>query len=83
MKSLGITRKIDELGRVVIPKETRDIMGLDIKEPVAFYMEGDDTLIIKKFNPGCVFCGEMNELTDYKDKKVCKKCAKDLNKKAK
>lgn len=77
MKSLGTIRHIDELGRIVLPIETRKRLGLEAKDPVEIFVE-KDRLILKKYAPACVFCGENDGLTDYKDKKICKKCLCEL-----
>ena len=77
MKSTGIVRKIDDLGRAVIPKELRDTMGLNIKDPMEFYVDGDK-IIIKKYESGCHFCGNEGDNIIHKDKQVCKSCLKEL-----
>ena len=73
MKSTGIARKVDQLGRIVIPIELRRTLGVDIKEPVEIFMEGD-MIILKKYEPSCVFCGEARDVSDYKGKKICSDC---------
>ena len=73
MKSTGVVRKIDELGRIVIPKEVRKKLEIDIKDSVEIYVEGN-AILLKKFEPGCIFCGNSRNLNTYKDKLLCKKC---------
>ncbi|MFW6269570.1 MAG: AbrB/MazE/SpoVT family DNA-binding domain-containing protein [Bacillota bacterium] len=73
MKSTGIVRKIDELGRMVIPKELRNTMDIKRKDPMEIYVEGDK-IILKKYQPGCVFCGNVEDTVEYKGKMVCKDC---------
>ena len=76
MKTTGMVKAIDGLGRLVIPKEIRLALGID-KENVEFYMDGDK-LIVKKWNPHCIFCGGTDELVEYKEKLICSTCRKDL-----
>lgn len=73
MKSTGVIRKIDELGRIVIPKEVRRKLEIDIKDSVEIYVEGD-AILLKKYEPGCIFCGCSRNLNTYKGKLICKKC---------
>lgn len=75
MKSTGIIRRLDELGRVVLPIEIRRSFSLAEKDPVEIYVEGD-SIILKKHQLTCVFCGEGKNLVDYKGKPVCRKCIK-------
>ncbi len=73
MKATGIVRKVDELGRIVIPIELRRTLEVDIKDPVEIFMEGD-TIILKKYEPSCIFCGESRDVSDIKGKKICARC---------
>lgn len=73
MKSTGIIRKVDELGRIVIPKELRDGLEIQEKDPIEIFVDGN-SIILKKYTPNCVFCGNSKELTTYKGKLVCNKC---------
>ena len=77
MKSTGIVRNIDELGRVVVPKEIRQRMGIANNDPVEIYIEGDK-VILTKYAPVCHFCGSSDGVTDFKGKKICKSCIDDL-----
>lgn len=79
MKSTGIVRKIDELGRVVLPIELRRTYDLAVKDSIEIYTE-DDKIILKKFQKSCIFCGEQEDLVDYKGKSVCPACAEALSK---
>ena len=78
MKSTGIVRKVDELGRVVIPIEIRNEFDIAEKDPIEIYVDGS-TIILKKYEPNCVFCGNTKSLISYKDKLVCSKCAEKLS----
>ena len=75
MKSTGIVRKVDELGRVVIPIEIRNKFDIAEKE---IYVDGS-SIILKKYEPNCIFCGNSKNLISYKDKLVCTKCAQKLS----
>lgn len=77
MKSTGIVRKIDELGRVVIPIELRRMLDLAVKDAVEIYTE-NDMIIFKKYEPACIFCGQARDITTIKGKSVCPACIKEL-----
>ncbi|MDD4239324.1 MAG: AbrB/MazE/SpoVT family DNA-binding domain-containing protein [Desulfotomaculaceae bacterium] len=74
MKSTGIVRKVDELGRVVIPIELRRTLGIDEKDPLAIYVD-NEKIILKKYEPACVFCGNDSDIQHYRGKLVCRECA--------
>ncbi len=78
MKSTGIIRKVDELGRVVIPIEIRNKFDIAEKDPIEIYVDGS-SIILKKYEPNCVFCGNTKNLMTYKDKLVCSKCIQKLS----
>lgn len=78
MKSTGIVRRVDELGRVVIPIELRNKFGISEKDPIEIYVDGS-SIILKKYEPNCVFCGNSKKLVPYKDKLICSKCAKQIS----
>jgi len=77
MKSLGTVRKVDELGRIVLPIETRKRLGLEAKDPVEIFVE-KDRIILKKYEPACIFCGDVNNVVMYKEKRICKNCLTEL-----
>ena len=79
MKSTGIVRKVDELGRIVLPSELRKSLGIEIKDSLEIYVSGD-SIILKKYLPACIFCGEANEVTVFKGKNICSKCLKQIKK---
>lgn len=79
MKSLGTVRKVDELGRIVLPIETRKRLGLGPKDPVEIFVE-KDRVILKKYEPSCIFCGNSDDIVMYKEKRVCKSCLEGLSK---
>ena len=67
-------RVVDELGICVIPIEIRNKFDIAEKDPIEIYVEGS-SIILKKFEPNCIFCGSTKDLVEYKDKLVCSKCA--------
>jgi len=69
MKSTGIIRKVDELGRIVLPSELRTTLSIKEKDPLEIFIE-DSRIILKKYEPSCVFMGIMDSLIEYKGKKV-------------
>lgn len=73
MKSTGMVRRVDELGRIVIPKEIRNKLEIDVKDPIEIYVEGN-SIVLRKYVSGCIFCNSAKDLTNYKDKLICKKC---------
>ena len=77
MKATGIVRKVDELGRIVLPIELRRTLGIEIKDPIEIYVEGE-YIILKKYNPSCVLCGSMDGLKNFNGKNICKKCIDEL-----
>jgi transcriptional pleiotropic regulator of transition state genes len=79
MKSTGIVRKVDELGRIVIPIELRRTLDIKIKDPLAIYVE-EDKIILIKYNPSCIFCGDAKDITNFKGKNICKSCHEILKK---
>ena len=78
MKSTGIVRKVDELGRVVIPIELRRTLGIDLKDALEIYVD-EDKIILKKYEPACIFCGSANNIQHFHNKLVCRECAMALS----
>ena len=77
MKSTGIVRKVDELGRIVLPIELRRTLDLAEKDALEIYVEGS-TIILKKYEPACLFCGEVKDVNVYKGKNICPDCREEL-----
>lgn len=77
MKATGIVRQMDPLGRVVIPKELRRTFNIDEGDSLEIFTEGEQ-IILKKYQPACIFCGEGKGVIDYKGKKICKHCLQEL-----
>ena len=78
MKSTGIIRKLDELGRVVIPIELRNKFNISEKDPIEIYVDGSN-IILKKYEISCIFCGKSENLKEFKDKQICSACLSKLN----
>ncbi|NLO89813.1 MAG: AbrB/MazE/SpoVT family DNA-binding domain-containing protein [Clostridia bacterium] len=74
IKSTGIVRKVDELGRVVIPIELRRTLGIEEKDALEIYVD-KESIILKKYEPACVFCGNAENVQHFKGKNVCRECA--------
>ena len=81
MKATGIVRKVDELGRIVLPIELRRTLGIAERDPLEIYVDGD-TIVIKKYQAVCVFCGSASDTVKYKGKCICPDCLKALTEKA-
>ena len=79
MKSTGIVRHVDELGRIVIPKEMRKKMNIDNNDPVEIFVDGDK-IILTKYSPYCAFCQSEDSITEFKGRKICKACLDDIRK---
>lgn len=75
MKATGIVRKIDDLGRIVIPREIRRTLQIREDDPMEIFVDGD-SIIFRKYQPGCVFCGSLDHLVEINDVPVCGSCAK-------
>lgn len=79
MKSTGIVRKVDELGRVVIPIELRRTLNIEEKDSLEIYVDGDQ-IILKKYEPACIFCGNAKDVSQYKGKNICPACMAEFKK---
>lgn len=80
MSETSIVRKLDELGRIVLPKELRNMLFISEKDPLEIFTE-DNTIILKKYEPDCIFCGNTSRnVIDYKGKNVCPECMSELKK---
>lgn len=77
MKSTGVVRKVDELGRVVLPIELRRVLGIDEKDPLEIFTE-EDKIILKKYEPACIFCRNASDVQRYHGKLVCRECATEV-----
>ena len=77
MKATGIVRKVDELGRIVIPIELRRTLDIAEKDALEIYTN-EDTIVLKKYEPACIFCGKLKNVINYKGKNVCRQCVDEL-----
>jgi len=73
LKSTGIVRKVDELGRVVIPIELRRTLGISVKDALEIYVDGEK-IILKKYEPACIFCGNADGIKQFSGRIVCQDC---------
>jgi len=77
MKSTGIVRKVDELGRVVIPIELRRTLSIGEKDALEIYVDAD-RIILKKYEPACIFCGQADRIVHFKGKNICPSCIEEM-----
>lgn len=77
MKTTGVLRSVDELGRIVIPISMRNTLGISEREKLEISLEGS-RIVIQKYEPSCVFCGSETDILLYGGKRVCRSCAKEL-----
>ncbi|MBS3995130.1 MAG: AbrB/MazE/SpoVT family DNA-binding domain-containing protein [Alkaliphilus sp.] len=77
MKSTGIVRKVDELGRIVIPIELRRTLQIDQKDALEIYVDGSQ-IILKKYEPACIFCDQAKDVINFKGKNICPDCTQEL-----
>ena len=81
MKSTGIVRKVDELGRIVLPIELRRTLDIEVKDALEIYVYGAQ-IILKKYEPACIFCGNAKDIVNYKGKNICRECLAEMASKA-
>ena len=79
MKATGIVRKVDELGRIVLPIELRRTLGIAEKDSLEIYVSGE-TIVLKKYQSSCIFCDSSRDVRSFKGKNVCAKCLQELTK---
>ena len=80
MKSTGIVRKVDELGRIVLPIELRRTLDNAERDALEIYVDGP-AIVLKKYQPACVFCDDAKDVINYRGKNVCRNCIKALTEK--
>ena len=73
MKATGMVRRVDELGRIVLPAEIRQAMDIKVKDSLEIYTDGD-SIVLKKYQQSCVFCEEGENLVQFFDKRICPAC---------
>ena len=79
MKSTGVVRKIDELGRIVLPIEIRKVLDIKQKDAVEIFTD-DNRIILQKYQPSCSFCNNADEIVLFSGKRICRKCLNELKK---
>ena len=79
MKATGIVRKVDTLGRIVLPIELRRTLGIDVRDSLEIFVK-EDSIILRKYDPVCVICGENGTLKEYRGKQICQSCIDELTK---
>ncbi|HOJ10986.1 MAG TPA: AbrB/MazE/SpoVT family DNA-binding domain-containing protein [Clostridiales bacterium] len=77
MNATGIVRKLDPLGRIVLPAELRKSLDLNVGAPLEIFVDGNK-ILLKKYEPVCVFCGEARDVSSYKGKLICNVCIDEL-----
>ncbi len=73
MKSTGMVRKIDELGRIVMPAEIRQTLGLQVRDAMEIFIDGE-RIVLQKYQPSCIFCANADHLVYFNDKRICPEC---------
>lgn len=79
MKTIGIVRKVDELGRIVLPIELRRTLDIAVRDELEIFLD-DDKVILRKYEPSCIFCDASRNLVSYEGKNICSECAKKIGK---
>ena len=77
MKSTGIVSRVDELGRIVLPIELRRTLGIDVKDALEIFVDGNQ-IVLNKYEPACIFCNSANDIVNFKGKNICRQCLKEL-----
>ena len=77
MKPTGIGRKVDDLGRIVLPIELRRTLDIHERDSIEIFVDGNQ-IVLKKYSPACIFCGEAEDVREFKGKLICPKCIAEL-----
>ena len=77
MKSTGIVRKIDDLGRIVLPRELRKVLEINDRDPIEIFVDGN-FIMLQKYEPSCIFCGNADNVNGYKGKSICAPCMSEM-----
>lgn len=77
MKATGIVRKVDKLGRIVLPVELRNTLDIAISDPIEIYVDGE-FILLKKYAPQCIFCGNAKDVENVRGKNICGNCLHEL-----
>ena len=79
MKSTGIVRRVDELGRIVLPIELRRMLDIAERDELEIYMD-QDRIVLQKYEPACIFCGSSRGMVSFHGKNVCSECVRNIGK---
>lgn len=79
MKATGIVREVDKLGRIVLPAELRRVLQIETNDSLEIFTE-ENKIILRKYQPACIFCGNATDVISYKDRNVCPACIENLTK---
>ena len=77
MKATGMVRKVDDLGRVVIPKELRQVLNIELRDPMEIFVNGEQ-IIFQKYQPACIFCESADQITVFRGRNICAGCLRKL-----
>lgn len=77
MKPIGIVKRVDHLGRILLPKELRKVMQIETNDPFEIFVD-DSAIILKKYEPSCMFCNSSDNVIQFKGKNICENCRKEL-----
>ncbi|CEH28298.1 Putative transition state transcriptional regulat ory protein AbrB [Aneurinibacillus migulanus] len=80
LKATGIVRKVDELGRIVLPRELRRTFEINEKDGLEIFVD-EECIVLRKYAPACIFCNSVSDVTEYKGKKICVSCFDDMKNK--
>ena len=78
MKSTGIIRKVDDLGRIVLPIELRRTLDIAERDELEIFMESG-RIVLQKYEPSCIFCESAQSLMEYRGKNVCQACIRRMS----
>ena len=80
MKSTGVVRRIDELGRIVLPIEIRRSLDINVKDPVEIFID-NERIVLQKYSPACIFCGYAYNIVFFNGKRICQNCLEEIKNK--
>ena len=79
VKSTGLVRKLDFMGRYVLPMEMRKVLNINPGDSMEIFVD-NTSIILRKYEPECVFCGQLGDIVRYKEKNICTNCLQELKK---
>ncbi len=79
MKATGIVRRVDQLGRIVLPVELRRTLDIEERDALEIFVDGD-SIVLCKYEAACIFCGNAKNVVNYCGKNVCQRCIRELKK---